>query len=203
MHPLSVRNRPPLVAVFCMLLLLGGCSDFFVPLDALVSISIAPNNSTIQPGKTQQFTATGKLGDGTTRDVTSEATWTSSTPGTATITSAGLATAVAVGSTTITAASGGVTGTTTLTVSTQTVVSIAITPTNPTVNVGQTQQFTATATMSDNTTSDVTSTVVWSSSNPAIASVSAAGVATALTPGTTTITATSGSITNSTSLTVF
>jgi uncharacterized protein YjdB len=55
-----------------------------------------------------------------------------------------------------------------------------------------TVQLTATATLSDDTTSDVTATAVWTTSAPTVATVSAAGLATAVAAGTATITATYG-----------
>ncbi|MGD1078804.1 MAG: N,N-dimethylformamidase beta subunit family domain-containing protein [Candidatus Sulfotelmatobacter sp.] len=83
-----------------------------------------------------------------------------------------------------------------------TLTAIAITPTNATVQVGGTEPFTATGTYSDNSTQNITSLVTWSSSNVAVASISAAGVASGVAGGTSTITATLGSVTNSTKLTV-
>jgi hypothetical protein len=53
------------------------------------------------------MTATGTFSDGTTQDLTMDVTWSSGTPGVATISnvagSEGLATSVAIGTTTITA----------------------------------------------------------------------------------------------------
>ena len=54
--------------------------------------------------------------------------------------------------------------------------SIAVTPANPTLNVGATQQFTATGKFTDGSTQDVTGQVVWTSSNPAVGMVNSAGV---------------------------
>jgi uncharacterized protein YjdB len=197
------KNLRPLLTLSAALLLFAGCSDFFVDSNAVVSIALSPVNPTIQPSKTQQFTATAKLGDGTTQDVTSQSTWTSSSPSVATIDNSGLATAVATGNTTITASNGGVTASTTLTVSNQVISSIAVLPVNATLTVRQTQQFVATATLSDNTTSNVTTSVNWSSSNPAIATVTNTGLVTAISAGNATITATSGTVTGNTTVTVF
>jgi uncharacterized protein YjdB len=68
------------------------------------------------------------------------------------------------------------------------VMSVAVT--GPTLEVGATSQFRATATLSDGTKQDVTSASTWTSSNTAVATVTAAGIVTALTIGSTTITAT-------------
>jgi uncharacterized protein YjdB len=68
------------------------------------------------------------------------------------------------------------------------VMSVAVT--GPTLEVGATGQFKATATLSDGTKQDVTSASTWTSSNTAVATVTTAGVVTAVTTGSTTITAT-------------
>jgi hypothetical protein len=80
--------------------------------------------------------------------------------------------------------------------------SIAVTPATPTIQAGATQQFTATGTYSDNSTQDVTSQVTWASSNSAVASINSTGRATGVAAGTSTISATQGSISGSTTLTV-
>ncbi|MGA2160531.1 MAG: Ig-like domain-containing protein, partial [Dehalococcoidia bacterium] len=126
-------------------------------------------------GSTQQLTVTGTFSDGTTHDITTQVTWSSSNPAAATISTSGLATAVAAGTTTITATSGTVSGSTILTVGSATLSSIAVTPANPNVTGGATQQFTATGTFSDGTTQDITSSVTWTSSNPAAATISTSG----------------------------
>src|SRR5262249_12498648 len=83
-----------------------------------------------------------------------------------------------------------------------TLTSIAVTPANPTLTVGATQQFNATGTYSDSSTQSLTSQVTWASSNTSVATVSSGGVATAVTTGSTTISATLGSVSGSTGLTV-
>jgi hypothetical protein len=80
--------------------------------------------------------------------------------------------------------------------------SIAVTPANPSVIAGSTQQFKATGTYSDNSTQDITSQVSWSSSNTAVATINSAGLASGIAGGSTTITATQASVSGSTTLTV-
>jgi hypothetical protein len=169
----------------------------------LVSIAVAPLTSSVAAGLTEQFSALGTYSDGSTAILTSTAAWASSNTTFATIAAGGLATALKQGTTTITATVSGVTGTTTLTVTAPVLDSIAVTPANASVPLGTLTQFTATGTYSDGSTQNLTSTVTWSSSNTTTATITAAGVVTALTlNGTTTITATSGTVSGSTGLTV-
>jgi hypothetical protein len=95
------------------------------------------------------------------------------------------------------------TGTAVITISAiNNLTAIAISPTNATIPSNGSQVYAATATYSDNTTGDVTDSVVWSSSATATAAISPLGVATGVTDGTVTITATSGALTSSAPLTV-
>ncbi|MGA3328912.1 MAG: Ig-like domain-containing protein, partial [Terriglobia bacterium] len=169
---------------------------------ALVSIAVTPANGTVPAGLSVQFHATGTYSDGSTQDLTSSVTWSSSAQGVATINAGGLASGLIVGSTTITAAAGAVQGTATLAVTAPVLMSIAVTPENPSIAVGNTQQFTATGTNSDGSTQNLTSTATWSSSAPGVATITSGGLATGVTTGTSTISATMSSITGSTTLTV-
>ncbi|MHB8698852.1 MAG: outer membrane protein assembly factor BamB family protein [Sulfuricaulis sp.] len=77
--------------------------------------------------------------------------------------------------------------------------SIAVTPSNPTVTNGKTLQLTATGTYSDGSTQDLTSQVTWLSLDPTKVTVSATGQITGQNNyGSTTVTATSGSVPGST-----
>ena len=164
----------------------------------LVSIAITPPAPSIALGTSETLTATGTYSDHSTQNLTSQVTWTSATPSVATISnaagSAGVATPVAPGTTFITAALGSVKAmAVTLTVTPATLVSIAVTPTGPSIPVADTEQFIATGTYSDHSTQVLTSTVTWASSVQSIASISNAtgspGLATGLTVGSTSISA--------------
>lgn len=157
----------------------------------LTGITVTPATPSIAAGTSQQLTATATYSDSTHTDVTTAATWTSSATAAATIGAAtGKAQAVAVGSSTLTATYQGQSGTTTLTVTAAVITSLEVTPATPSLAVGTSQTFTATAVLSDNTTQNVTSDVTWASSSPAAATITSGGVATAGAAGTTTITAT-------------
>lgn len=80
--------------------------------------------------------------------------------------------------------------------------SISITPSDPTILVNATEQFTATGSYSDGSTANLTSLVAWASSKQSVATVSESGLGTGVAAGSTTITATMSGIAGSTILTV-
>jgi len=173
---------------------------------ALVSIAVTPANQTIAKGLTQQFIATGTFADNSTQIITSSVAWSSLNTGFATITAGGLATGVGVGTATIQASQGSIHGSTSLIVGAAALVSIAVTPANPTVAGGLTKQFTATGTFTDSGTQNLTSSVTWSSGDSTVATISniagTNGLATTVGNGSTTIQAQQGAVSGSTLLTV-
>ena len=84
----------------------------------------------------------------------------------------------------------GITGSTVLTVTAAALVSIAVTPANPTIAKGTTDQFTATGTYTDSSTQDLTSQVTWASATTSVATITSGGLATGLSTGTSSISAT-------------
>ena len=68
--------------------------------------------------------------------------------------------------------------------------SIRISPANPVVSIGGTQQFTVTGTYSDTSTRDLSSSATWTCLDHAVAGINDAGFATAAGPGSATIQAT-------------
>jgi len=167
----------------------------------LTSIAISPSNPSMVKGATQPLIATGTFSDGSTQNLTGSVTW-SSSPGNIVTVSAGLASAMGVGTATVTATSGAISGSDTITVSAASLVSIAVSPSNPAVINGKTRQLTAMATYSDASTQDITASAAWSTSSPNVVNVSGSGLVTAQTPGTAPVKATSGAITGSTMITV-
>ncbi len=164
-----------------------------------VLTSIVVSGPSIVSGLTQQLTATGVYSDGTTQNITSTVTWSSSNTTIATVVSGGLTSGVATGSVTITATSGFISGNTSLTVTAPpTLQSIVVTPANSNLVLGLTQQMIATGSYSNGTTQNISSSVTWSSSSTANVTVLSTGVATAIAIGSATITATSGAVNGST-----
>ncbi|HJU83490.1 MAG TPA: Ig-like domain-containing protein, partial [Holophagaceae bacterium] len=182
-----------------------GSATLTVTNATLTSISVSPANPVVAKGATQSFTATGHFSDGSTEDLSLQATWSSSSTAVATISSSGVATGVAAGSATLRATFGSVSGSTGILVTPGTGVSltgITLSPANPKIAAGTSLQFKATGTFSDSSTADVSLGVAWASSSPAVGTVNATGLAAGVAAGTSTLSATSGSITGSTVLTV-
>ena len=81
--------------------------------------------------------------------------------------------------------------------------SITVTPSNPSIEEGQTQQFSATGNYSDSSTQDLTSTAAWSSTDMLVATINASGLASGEAAGASNISATQdGVVSDTAALTV-
>jgi len=192
-------RRLPLTLAFAGLLLLAfgaGCRGFFVK-PTLSSIVVAPATPTIETGttgNTVQMSAVGTFNDGSTGNPA--VSWSSSSTSVATISTSGLVTAVGTGSTTITAAATqnpSITGTQTVNVTVGCITAITLDHSTLSLTANSlTGSLTATANTC-NGNFDITQVATWTSSNTAVATVSA-GTVTAVGNGTVTVTASSGNV---------
>ena len=186
----SAAKKLLLAAVLAVLGALTGCADAHLP--GLTSITLTPPNSTLDIGQTQQYAASGTFSDGTTRDISSLVTWSSSNTTVASINSSGLALGIHQGSSTISAtlntADGPVTGSAALAVIV-TLTSLTITPVNPSIANGTSVQLTATGIFSDGSTQNLTNSASWTSSSTSVATVNSTGLVTGASVGSATITA--------------
>lgn len=166
---------------------------------AVGSVSVQPQNNSIDQGSSVQLSVTVKDVNGSV--VTNRVvTWTSSNTSVATVSQAGLVTGVSAGTATITATSEGVAGSTGVTVK-DPVASVTVQPTSTTIAAGQTTTLTATTKDASGTVL-TGQTVTWTTSDANVATVSASGVVTGIGAGTATITATSGGKTGTATVTV-
>jgi uncharacterized protein YjdB len=173
-----------------------------LPAATLVSVAVTPATSTIAIGATQQLVATAAYTDGSARDVTTKAAWTSASNAIATVNASGVVIGVSAGTTTMTAAFEGKSATASITVLPAKLIAIALQPATATLNIGNTLQYAVIGSFDNNTTRDITAASSFSAVTPAIATISATGLATAKTQGTTGIVATSGGLSANASLTV-
>lgn len=171
----------------------SGQSTLSVKNVKLSSIAVAPEDSSLPLGGRRQFSATGTYRDGTTNDISLSVVWSSSDPSTAAISndniSKGIARGVSNGLAVIKATEPHfrVSGSTTLNVVPPVLSSLAIAPLNPTVFAGDNKSLRATGIYSNGKETDMTSTVVWESSDTGIAFVGIDGMVETRRPGKVTI----------------
>ncbi|HVT39091.1 MAG TPA: hypothetical protein VHE78_08595 [Gemmatimonadaceae bacterium] len=196
------RSRRFVIALALVTTFTTSCKDDVAGLVPLATITVTPSAATLVVGTTQQFTAVGKDANGTVMSLTP--IWTVG-PGGGTITSAGLFTAGATpGSIGVTATSGAISGAATVNVTAGPLANISVTPSPATVAVGGTQQFTAVGTDAGGNIVTITPPVYWSVAAGG-GVISANGMFTAGTAMGTfanTVTATSGTLSTTATVTV-
>jgi streptogramin lyase len=173
---------------------ISGSGSLTVTSATLVSLAVTPSPSTLAAGTRQQYVATGTFSDRSTQNLTSVVTWTSDAPSVATIGNAaagnGLADAVSPGHANLSASLGAIlSAANPLTVTAATLVSIQVTATSPSLALGTTETLAAAGTFSDQSTQDLSSQVLWFSSNTLSATVSGSGLVRTVTLGSTQVTA--------------
>ena len=151
----------------------------------LKGITITGNQTSIRKGTTTQLSVSFDPEDTTDRK---ELIWSSDDPGTASVDQNGLVTAIADGTTIIRARAGSVEGTYSITVEEVPLQSISIKD-ETTIHRGETETLQVTY-VPENTTDD--RTVIWTTSDPTIATVDGSGTVSAVEKGQAVITATVG-----------
>jgi hypothetical protein len=165
------------------------------PAAQMTALSVTPAAPALPAGRAQQLVATATWSDGSATDVTALAIWSVSDGTVASISPGGLATGRKPGVATLTASYRNVSATAALTVGAPVPVAVVISPASANLAKGRTQRFAATGLeLSDGTTAPLDCTPRWTSSTPAVASVDASGLVTALEPGSATISASCGAV---------
>lgn len=174
-----------------------GTAELEVTPAVLSAVHVQPAAASLALGFELAYAAEGHYSDGATRDLTTVVTWSSSAPDVAVVSNApgsqGRATSLAVGIATVRATEpkSGLAGEGQLTVTPAVLTALEVQPLDPAVALGLALPFTAVGTYSDATTRTLTTSVTWSSSDPAVAVVSNAagsqGRATTLALGSTSI----------------
>ena len=190
------------IRAFCSILLFVLCCALVecTQSPTLTSIQLTPSGSiSASAGQSIQFKAVGSYNRAGTHptqliDITNEATWLSSNSTVATITPQGSVTTVSNGTTTISASVSGIVGSATMTVTSTAVralTSVTVFPATETIaSTTQPSQFIAIGTYNTSPiTVDLTSQVMWQSSNVNVATVNANGLAIGSGAGETAITA--------------
>lgn len=153
---------------------------------ALTALAITPAGASLPASFSQQYVAIGTYSDGSTQILTSDPalTWSSSDAATASVSNAsgteGLVLGIATGTVTIKATLGAISGSTSVTVTSAVLATLAVQPATATIAAGSTQQFTAMGTFDDGTQLDLTRAVTWSSDDPLLVAIDTAGLAMAV-----------------------
>ena len=168
----------------------------------VASVRVTPPSASLQQGAGQQFSAQALDAQGNIlagRIIT----WSSSDNTVATVSSSGLVVGISAGTATITAGSGGATGTASVTITPVNVASVSILPASATVQVASTQPLSVVlADASGNPISPVGRVITWSSNNTPVATVDASGVVTGVSAGSATISASNSGKTGTAAITV-
>ncbi|MCC6318430.1 MAG: Ig-like domain-containing protein [Gemmatimonadaceae bacterium] len=165
-------------------------------------VRVVPSTGSIQQGTQLQLNT--QVLDANNNPITGKVpTWSSSNEAIATVSSTGRVLGIAPGTVTITATVDGVIGTGTYAVSPVPVGAIALVPSVATLAPGGTQTLVPNLTGTNGLPlSPIGRTIIWSSSNTAVATVSTTGVVTAVGQGTATITATTEGVSGTATITV-
>ena len=149
-----------------------GCNGFFVD-PILQSIAVGPSGQNILVDRTIQLTATGSYDTGRQKDLTGTAFWSSDDETIAVVSASGVVTGKGAGEATITASSGTVSGSASVTVSLTGITSITVTPSSQSVSAGGGTPFClqAIATPGNTDISTLTSTT-WTFTDPSNATES-------------------------------
>ncbi|MCG9656816.1 Bacterial Ig-like domain (group 2) [Vibrio mediterranei] len=191
MHPDS-RNKKKmkLFSILLLVLIITGCGSEKTPGDdngqkilQSISIMFEQNNSTgtlsysIPIGHSKQLIARGLYDDGSTVDITSVVSWSSSNQTVATVDKNGLLKAKEEGSSLVTAQFDGIrSNALSVTVSAAELQELQVTPGLVSLTKGATQQLKAEAFYNNGSSRDVTESVRWQSSNGEVATVDLHGM---------------------------
>lgn len=157
----------------------------------IANLSVTPGTSTLSSGETVQLNAQASDADG--NGLTGRAVgWASSDESIASVSTSGVVTGGKIGTATITATAEGTRASATIHVTAGDATSITLTPGSVGLVAGATQQLTAS--LEDEAGNGLAANdIAWASANAAVAKVTPSGLVTAVHPGSTTITAVSGS----------
>jgi uncharacterized protein YjdB len=159
---------------------ISSTASLIVTVAALKSLQVNSTRSTIEVGQRQPFTATGKLANGMSEDLTAGVVWSSENTAVAIVNDAGFVTALTPGTVNITVSAGEIRGAAKLTVPAPTLTDIEITSPALSVAAGRTVSFTATGSFSNDTTRIITKIINWNSSDASVVTISKDGLANAV-----------------------
>jgi len=179
-----------------------GTASIAVGQAALLKIVVGSPQLSLPVGEAELLTAAGTFSDGSSQNLTNSVTWKVSPSTVATVSARGNLKALTQGVAQVTAAYEGVSGNTSVTVGQAALLQIALSPNPSSLPLGEAEDVTAIGSFSDGSRLNLTTSVAWSSSPLAIATVNATGKATGKSLGSATISASIGAVSGTASLTV-
>ncbi|MEQ1691330.1 MAG: Ig-like domain-containing protein [Gemmatimonas sp.] len=178
----------------------NGSATIVVIAVPVASVQVSPPSSALLLGATQQLTAVARSAGGATL-VGRTVTWISGAPNVASVSANGLVTGLAPGVAIVVAMIDGVTSTATVTVSQPTIVSISLSPLDPSINLFGAVQLSAIP-RDASATALTGRTITWTSADESTGFVSSTGLVVGFKLGTVRITATSEGVSASTIVTI-
>lgn len=160
----------------------------------MTAIQISPVSVIVAKGQTEQLSATATYSDGHTANVTDSVAWLPADPSIVTVSPDGLLTGTELGSTLISVSQNGIASNNADAAVTDAVITALTLTVPPAIAKGQIQQLTAIAAYSDGSTADITDSVAWFTTDPAIATVTPAGALTGVAVGSTSVSANKGDV---------
>src|ERR1700722_9237826 len=179
-----------------------GTASIAVGPAALLSIAVSATQGSLHLGESETLTAIGSFSDGTTKNLSSSVTWKASPATVARIDTQGELTSLNLGSAQVSADYQGITGNTSVTIGAAALTSLAVSTTQSSLPLGESESLTATASFSDGTTRNLSASVTWTVSLPTVARIDAKGELTGLAQGAVQVSAASHGIKGSASVTI-
>ncbi len=168
---------------------------------SITQLNISSSSTQVAYGENLQLHAQAVYSDGSKKDVSNQATWSSSSTGIATIDNNGQLSSHQAGDTVVSASFDGITNTLPISIYRELVdIQISVTGTN--LIVGASLQLHASGIYSDHSVRDISSQAVWSSQNSSVANINETGVISALNPGSAVMTAELDGISGETTVSV-
>ncbi len=207
------------VLISAVIVIMTGCggggannSGGGTPVPTIQSIQVSPASARIPKGLSQQFTATARYSDNSSRNVTASVNWTATPAGIVTVSSSGSALATAEGDVTISASSGAFAGSAQMKVDPAQLTSVSVTlPAK--LMLGQVVELKATGQYTDGSSKDLGADADWKLSNPNVLQIANPGsvnvtstsapVASASRMGITKVSATFGGMSSATEVVVY
>lgn len=175
----------------------SGTAAINVTAAQLTAIAVTGAPASLASGNTAQLVATGNYTDGSTADISTQVTWSTSAPTVLRVSNSGLITGLAQGTSSVHASLSGITSNDAfVTVTSAVLVSMSTTPEEVTLARGTSRAISVQGYYSDNQSVNLTSTAAWQSQNPTIATVDNNGVVRGVNVGTAIIVASRDGVTS-------